>query len=266
MCEYSITSVARTVIRLFGAPDAELEPEAAPADERVLAQVPPATGVKKLLIYAPDAIGRLMVEKLPADFLDLEKAGFVKFPVRSVYPSKTPVCYASMFSGLMPEGHGIHKYEKPVLSCRTVFDVLPAQGIRTAIVSVKDCSIDIIFRGREVDYFSEPDDHEVTGRALELINSGAHDCILAYHQNYDDILHDSDPWNNAALKAVKEHLRAFKELAGAFDKKWSSLPRAVFFAPDHGAHTDPATTKGTHGDDIPDDMDVMHFWRFHPGK
>jgi len=265
MDQYSIASVAGTIAGLFGAPGEGLEPGAAPADARVAALVP-APGIKKLLIYAPDAIGRKMVSKIPAEFQRLEAAGFSKFPVQSVFPSKTPVCYASMFSGLAPEGHGIRQYEKPVLSCKTIFDALPARGVRTAIVAVKDSSIDLIFRGRKVDYYSEPCDRDVTGRALLLINAGEHDCILAYHQDYDEILHATDPWNNAALNAAKGHVRTFENLVRVFDRKWGGLPRGAFFAPDHGAHTDAATGKGTHGANIPEDMEVDHFWRFQPGK
>jgi len=261
MDDYSITSVAGTILTLFRTADRCLEPGAAPADARVLA-LAPAAGIKKLLIYAPDAIGRGMIARLPAEFKKLEAAGFRKFPVQSVFPSKTPVCYASMFSGLKPEGHGIRQYEKPVLSCKTIFDALPANGVRTAIVAVKDSSIDLIFRNRGVNYFSEPCDPDVTERALELIDAGGHDCILAYHQEYDDILHDSDPWNAEALGAVKRHLLAFEALTAAFDKKWGGLPRGVLFAPDHGAHYDAAAGKGTHGDDSPADMDVAHFWKF----
>jgi len=265
MSEFRITSVAGTILTAFRTADRCLEAGAAPADARVLELLPPG-GVKKMLIFAPDAIGLKMVGKLPEVFKKLETAGFRKFPVQSVFPSKTPVCFASMFSGLSPEGHGIRKYEKPVLSCKTVFDALPAHGIRAAIVAVKDSSIDLIFRGREVDYFPEASDPDVTDRALGLIAAGEHDFLLVYHQEYDDILHDTDPWNSAALEAVKGHVLAFEQLSGAFEKKWETLPRAVLFAPDHGAHTDPATGLGTHGDDIPADMDVAHYWRFRPGK
>jgi len=261
MPEYSITSVAGTVLALFGAAGEGLEPGAAAADARVLAAAPKG-GVRKLLIYAPDAIGRLAISKFPAAFSGLEGAGFLKFPVRSVFPSKTPVCYASMFSGLAPAGHGITQYAKPVLKCRTIFDALPARGVRTAIAAVKDSSIDLIFRGRRVDYCSEPYDREVTARALELIAAGNHECVLAYHQCYDDTLHATDPWNAAAQEAIKDHVSAFRELTAAFDKKWRGVPRAALFAPDHGAHIDPATGRGVHGADIPSDMDVAHFWKF----
>ena len=195
-------------------------------------------------------------------FAGLRADGFLEVPLQSVVPAKTPVCYASMFTGLPPAGHGITQYQKPVLACRTIFDVLPAYGQRAAIVAVKESSIDRIFRGRRADYFSEPDDQAVAARALALINAGEHDFLLVYQQAYDDHLHAADPWDAPAEQAIAGHLAAFRELAGAFDEKWAGLPHAVLFAPDHGAHVDPATGKGTHGDAVPADMDVAHFWKF----
>lgn len=259
MNEYCITSVAGTVLKLFGG-GAGLEAAAAPADARVLG-LAPAGGVKKLLIYAPDAIGRGAIARFPELFAGL-RAGCAELPVQSVFPSKTPVCFASMFSGLAPAGHGITQYAKPVLKCKTIFDSLPAQGLRVAIVAVKDSSIDLIFRGRPVDYFSEVYDGQVTARALALIEAGAHDVVLAYHQEYDDILHACEPWNAAAQAAIARHAGSFETLAAAADKAWAGLPRGMVFAPDHGAHIDPANGRGTHGADIPEDMDVAHFWKF----
>lgn len=258
--ELIITGVARTLLEALGVKDG-LDAGAAAADGRVLKMLP-AGGVKKMLVYAPDAIGRRIMGLRPELFEGIKAAGFTGVDVRSVFPSKTPVCFASMFSGLPPAGHGIKAYEKPQLKCRTVFDALPAAGRKCAIAAVKDSSVDLIFRGRKVDYFSEEYDGEVTARALELIEAGGHDFILAYHQEYDDLLHEKGPWKESAVEAVGRHTEAFLKLAAAFDKKWAGVPRAVLFAPDHGAHADPATGKGVHGDDSPADMDVTHFWRF----
>lgn len=258
--EVCITSVAATLLAALGVKEG-LEPAAAPADARVLG-LAPAGGVKKVLVYAPDAIGRRMVTVHSELFEKFLAAGFTRVDVRSVYPSKTPVCYASMFSGLPPAGHGITRYEKPALKYRTVFDALPAAGLKAAIAAVKDSSIDLIFRGRPADYYPEEYDQQVTARALALIEAGAHDLILAYHQEYDDLLHAEGPWKPGPVAAAARHAEAFLELAEAFDRRWAGVPRAVLFAPDHGAHTDPGTGKGAHGDNSPADMDVTHFWKF----
>src|SRR5258706_14345046 len=50
--------------------------------------------------------------------------------------------------------HGIKRYERPVLSCDTIFDALARAGKKVAIVAVRDSSIDLIFRERPIDYFS----------------------------------------------------------------------------------------------------------------
>lgn len=257
--EVCVTAVAATLLAALGVKGG-LEAAAAAPDARALALLPPG-GVKKILVYAPDAIGRRMVTVHPELFAGFAAAGFKRLDLRSVYPPKTPVCFASMFSGLPPAGHGITQYEKPQLACRTVFDALPAAGLKAAIVAVKDSSMDLIFRGRPVDYHSEADDAAVTARALALIEAGAHDFILAYHQEYDDVLHEATPWTPEAVTAAGRHAAAFLELAAAFDKKWAGTPRAALFAPDHGAHIDKATGKGAHGDDCPADMDLAHFWR-----
>lgn len=254
-----ISSVARTALELLGVKEG-LDPAASAADARVTALAP--GGVKKLLVYAPDAIGRRMVTLHPEFFEPLLAAGCKRFDLRSVFPSKTPVCFASMFSGLTPHGHGIKQYEKPVLACKTLFDALPAAGRKAAIVAVKDSSIDLIFRGRPVEYYSEADDAAATARALALIADGAHDFLLVYHQEYDDLLHETGPWKDGSLAAVRRHIDSYMQLSMAFGKRWLGIPRASAFTPDHGAHTDPATGKGVHGDDIPADMDVAHFWRF----
>ncbi len=262
--EPSIAGVARTALEALGVKEG-LEAAAAPANPRVLDLVPPG-GIKKLLIYAPDAIGRRMALIHPELFAGIDAAGFRKIDLRSVYPSKTPVCFASMFSGLMPSGHGIKQYEKPALKCRTIFDALPAAGFKTAIAAVKDSSMDLIFRGRAADYFSEEYDPQVTDRALALLEAGAHDVILAYHQEYDDLLHKAGPWKDEAVAAVARHTEAFLRLAAAAKERWKGVPHGILFAPDHGAHTDPATGRGVHGDDIPADMNVTHYWKFRRGQ
>ena len=56
-------------------------------------------------------------------------------PMLSVMPSVTPVCFASMYTGVMPDVHGIKFYTKPVLKIETFFDVLiKADVVDVAVV------------------------------------------------------------------------------------------------------------------------------------
>lgn len=56
-------------------------------------------------------------------------------------------------------------------------------------MAVKDCCIDLIFRGRVIYYYTEEYDSEVNARTLELIEKKDYDLIVAYNQEYDDVMH-----------------------------------------------------------------------------
>jgi hypothetical protein len=78
-------------------------------------------------------------------------------------------------------------------------------------------------------------------------------------------MHASTPEDPKALEAFRRHLKSFETLASAFNKRYVSSNRVVVFAPDHGTHIDPATGKGSHGSDAPEDVDVNHFWGVYKG-
>jgi hypothetical protein len=256
----AIASVTPTLCRLLS-----VEPPAvcsAPALELVLALG--LARVERVLVYAPDAIGRVFLYNHPDLKRRLVAASDVQVELRSMTPPKTPVCFASMFTGALPEVHGIRKYERSVLVCDTLFDALARAGKRAAIVAVKGCSMDIIFRNRPIDYYTEEDDQQVTERALELVRECRHDFIVAYHQEYDDTLHRTRHDGPEALAAAGRHVETFARLSQATEEHWAGYNDALVFAPDHGAHFDAAKGKGDHGEDIPEDMDVLHYWRLRP--
>lgn len=219
---------------------------------------------EKCLLYAPDAIGLDVYREHTALFESAREYAPFEVPLRTVYPPKTPVCFASMFTGALPEAHGIRRYEKPVLRCDTLFDALIRAGMRVAIVAVERSSIDLVFRGREVDYFSEKYDREVTSRAVGLLDAAGHDVIVAYHQEYDDTLHDTTPRSARALRALKNHAESFATLSKAAAGSWRRFNHLIAFTPDHGAHVDVKTGHGTHGDDIDEDMNVLHLYGVDP--
>lgn len=263
----SITSITPTICKLMG-----ISPPTS-SDGNILNTVIQTaevdlsiTNIDKCLIYAPDAIGTIFYREYESYFKSVRKYAPSKVPLLSVFPPKTPVCFASMFTGSLPEIHGIKAYEKPVLTCDTIFDALERAGKSVAIVAVENSSIDRIFRKRSIDYFSEKYDEQVTKCVLDLIQTNKHDFILAYHQEYDDVLHETDPRSQPALQAVRNHVKSFEILATTCEKHWRDYNRLILFAPDHGAHINPVTGKGTHGENIPEDMQVMHFFGFGKGK
>ena len=215
--------------------------------------------IKRALIYCPDAFGVHALTKYPHLKERLERSSDTSIELSSMFPPKTPVCFASLFTGGSPEEHGIRRYEKPVLACETLFDALVRAGKRTAIVAVRDSSIDKIFRDREIDYVSPAYDPLVTAKTLDLLESGEHDVIIVYHQEYDDLLHATGPFSKLGERALENHVASWELLLDAVARKWKS-DYLVAFTPDHGGHVVPETGRGDHGDDRADDMLVRHFF------
>jgi hypothetical protein len=261
-----MASVAPTLCALFGVPmpfDGE-----SPALEPVLTLARAALGggpVRRCLVFAPDALGDQFAAARPDLAATVAGVASLAVPLHSIDPPWTPVCFASMFTGASPARHGIRKYEKPVVAIDTAFDAFARAGRRVAIVAVADSSLDRIFRGRALDYFSEKYDPWVTEKALSLVAADRHDLVIAYHQEYDDVMHALGPVHPRALRGARNHVEAFVDLAAAVESAWARHPRALVFAPDHGAHPDPSTAGGAHGTADPADMNLAHYWAVRPG-
>ena len=254
---YSLDSVTPTVCALMKI-DSPNGSTAKPISEII--ETAKGRKIDKILLFAPDAIGEWLYQRHKVEFIDVIEEAPIQLLVKSITPSYTPVCYGSMFTGMKPEEHGITKYMKPVLTVETLFDAASKAGRRVALVAVKDCSIDLIFRGRKIDYYTEKYDPEVIDRVFELLESRDYDLIVAYNQEYDDLMHSSTPTHPEALEAFRRHLKTFKSLAHAFNKKYGGVNRAIAFLPDHGTHVDLESGKGSHGTNSPEDMEVRHFW------
>ena len=184
------------------------------------AQAENISKIDKCLIFAPDAIGVHLYNKYSRLFDKVHESAPVRVPLYSMIPPKTPVCFASMFTGLTPQCHGINCYSKPVLKCDTIFDALIRADKKVAIVAVVNSSIDMIFRGRNIAYFSEDYDPQVTKKVIELLKADEHDVIVAYHQEYDDTLHKTELYSKDAIEALKNHINSFAKIADFFDRCW----------------------------------------------
>jgi hypothetical protein len=145
-----------------------------------------------------------------------------------------------------------------------MFDALLEGNKRVAIIAVHGSSMDLIFRERNLGYFSEPYDPDVTRRALQLVETAAYDLMAVYQQEYDDTLHRSSPLSPDALRAAKGHIEAFATLSRAVREFWNQYRTILIFAPDHGAHLDPVSGHGDHGEDIPEDMHLFHCYGLIP--
>ena len=259
--EGSIATLAPTVSALFGVPAPAVSQEKPLRSVLEYAAVQlGGGGVSRCLIYCPDALGNHLWSQFTEHRARITRCCPHRVSVSAMLPPKTPVCFASAFTGASPEIHGIRRYERPVLACDTLFDAFARAGRRVAIVAVRDSSIDLIFRNRSVDYFSEEYDGEVSTRALSVIAADAHDVVVVYHQEYDDELHRTQPFSPDAIRALQNHVASVEMLAQAVRSSWSGHASAMVVAPDHGAHVDPDTGRGDHGLDIVEDVSVSHWY------
>ncbi len=256
-----IERVAATVCGLLGIPSHDGAAQPIPA---VLSAAEVAFGGRcadRVVLYNPDAIAQWIYEAYRADFAPVEDAAALRLPMRSVMPSVTPVCFGTMYSGVLPAVHGIQSYVKPVLTVNTLFDDLLRARKKPAIISTAGDSISKIFLEREMDYFIYQTVEECNRKALELIREDRHDLIVLYNGNYDTMMHRHGPEGVEALKALKENIATYAALHKALDAHRGEHRTALVFAPDHGCHLT-ADGKGSHGCDDPSDMNIPHFYSF----
>ena len=220
--------------------------------------------VEKMLIFAPDAVGIQLWEKYPENLPRVQNLAPVRVPIRSVMPSVTPVNFASMYSGALPEVHGIQEYAKPVLTCETLFNVFPECNKKTAICASNGCSIDTIFRKRKITYISSRTDAESFNFTEMLLRNYDYDFILDYMGDYDSIMHKTAPFAPEAIRAYEICIETFEKLVQITDEVWKGYNRLVIWSPDHGSHLRD-NGHGTHGSDLPEDLLVYHFYRVKKG-
>ena len=269
MAEYinsvSITSIAAALCRAMGAQAPE---QAAPANESLVQLVKTQTKAgqaDRLFMYNPDAIAMWLWQKYTEKFLPVACHTQLTVPLYTVMPSVTPVCFGSLYTGALPEVHGIRRYEKPVITIDTVFDALIRAGKRIAVLADTGCSIAKIFLNRQMDYFIYDTLGEINQKALELIEKDEHDVIVVYHADYDATMHKNGTEAAISLAALDANVTAFDTFAQAIKAHWQQHDTLIGFAMDHGCH-DIDGGCGSHGLDMSEDLNIVHFYGVFPAK
>lgn len=254
-----ITQVASTVLNLVGV---EKDSEMADPIPEVLSSCGGFGGCDRVFMYNPDAIAQWIFNRYSKYSNPAKNESRLALEMLSVVPPVTPVCFASMYSGLQPEKHGIRRYEKPILKCATIFDILPKANKKVAIVSTNGDSISLIFLERKIDYFIYSSVKECNEKAKQLIKEDRYDVIILYNTNYDYWMHRSSPTGFLAVHALKNNFKTYLELNNLIKQEWSEKHKtALAFAPDHGCHR-MFGILGTHGIEKPCDMNIVHLWNF----
>ena len=120
MTRSTIASLTPTVCDLFRIPPPLINGEAGlkTVGDHARALLGEAA-IDRCLVYCPDALGEHIWSRYPAEADGISAVCPQRVRLGSVVPPKTPVCYASIFTGALPESHGIRRYERPVLAVDT---------------------------------------------------------------------------------------------------------------------------------------------------
>lgn len=254
-CPYSLTGVAAAVTAALGAE----APQCAAPPVEPLQKLIEAEPVDRVVLYNPDAIALWLFEKYTADFLPVMTNARLTLPLQSVMPCVTPVCFATMYTGALPEVHGLKAYRKPVIKTDTVFDALLRAGKKCAIVSVENASMSKIFLERNMDYFFFETTEEVLAKAADLIRQDEYDLLCVYDPDYDDAMHHCGPEGEGAMAALRRNAAAYADLAQVIRETKNGRRTLLGFAPDHGCHEIDGGG-GSHGLMMPEDMNIIHFY------
>ena len=213
----------------------------------------------RVVLYHADAVGMYIWQKYTDLFAPVYEHTTLSIPYASTVAPVTPVAHASMYTGLLPRQHGISTYERPQLSCSTLFDVLIEQGKKVAIVCQDDSSFSRIFAGRDLDYFIvDGNAREIQKKALELIRSDKYDLISIHTYDYDYASHFNGPESAAALEQLAVEVDGFDRICKAL-KEFEGKHRILYsYSPDHGQHLVPGGT-GDHCLLMAEDINVLHF-------
>ena len=219
----------------------------------------------RIFMYNPDAIGQWIYEKYPHLMKEVTDRTDMQVAFRTVMPSVTPVCFGTIYTGAQPAVHGIRRYEKPVINIDTLFDALLRAGKKPVIVAYGKSSLGMIFLEREMDYFIYSNIDQVNAKAAEIIMEDKYDFVVVYNGNYDSRMHKFGPESVEALGELRANSHTFAMFDEMIARQWKSHNTLVGFAMDHGCHEidghDIDGPAGSHGLDMPEDLNVMHFYK-----
>lgn len=213
----------------------------------------------RVLVYNPDAQAQWMLQKYTDFYTPVLERMQHFVPFRTVFPSFTPVCFGSMYTGVLPTVHGIQSYAKPIIKTDSLFDALLRAEKKTCLAAVEGCSMSKIFIDRPIDYIFKPTDAEVVDSALEVIKEDKYDWISVYNQEFDDLMHANGPEHELSIGAIHRHVDSFVRLYEAVEKYWADHNTLIVWAPDHGVHLS-NEGYGWHGTDMTCDLNILHYF------
>lgn len=259
MERYSLTDITKSLCNAINIPPPAYAKSSIGVLDEFVNEKTCGQGVDRMVIFNPDAIAEWITEKYSDILKDIVDSD-LKVQMLSVVPPKTPVCFASIYTGATPAEHGIQHYEKRKIELDSFFDAIARGNKKGCIVTVANQSMDILFRDRNIDYFALANDKEVVCKAVQLINSKQYDIICVYNQEYDDMMHRTHPKSLLSKRALKHYNESYKLLQQAVENSYTNEKTLLATITDHGVHRE-WYLLGNHGKDIPQDMNILHFYK-----
>lgn len=212
----------------------------------------------KLSVIVMDALGMSTWKKGRELTPTLNKLEAVHGTViHSVMKSITPVNFATMLTGASPENHGITDRKMSLVN-ETIFDVMREAGMISATAARAISSLGILIspHSDKPGIANSNLDADVTQIAVSRIMDG-YNLVWVQFLDVDDAGHTYGPLSDEGMEAVARvdgNLRIVLEAAR--DNGYSVIVLA-----DHGQHdSGDESHKGTHGTDMPEDIEVPFLW------
>lgn len=271
MSEYnkiSLTRFASTIADLTGV---ERPKE---ADEPVEWAVEALRDISKepfdrVFIQNPDSCGEWLYEKYRDALTPVLKNTQLTIPFKTVMPSVTPVCFGTMYTGALPEVHGIQKYEKPLIKIDSLFDSWIRAGKKVCLISTDTASMSNIFKDRPFDIINcskdgKTEEGMAIQKAQEVILEDKYDVVILYTWMYDTLDHKYGPESPEAIEVLYRQSAAFDLICSEIKRVWKKHNTLISFSTDHGCHPCSPIERleghlGTHGSDSPLDLNILHF-------
>lgn len=263
--ETSVDTLCAALAGIMGIPAPQ---SAAPANGALMEYADKVFGggkADRVFMYNPDAIAQWIYEKYSQLFREADAHTELKIPFCTVMPSVTPVCFGTMYTGAQPAVHGIRRYEKPVIKIDTLFDVLIRCGKKPVIIAYGESSMGLIYKERQMDYFVFDTVEQVNAKAAQLILEDKYDFYAVYNGNYDTYMHKFGPEGIEALAEIKANSRTYGMFADMIAEHWTNHNTLMAFAMDHGCHAIDDNS-GSHGLDMPEDLNIVHLYKAYPHK
>jgi len=214
---------------------------------------------ERAILYHADAVGMHMWQKYTDLFAPVHKHTSLALPFCSTLEPVTPVAHASMYTGLMPEEHGIKTYVRPRLLCSTLYDEMIKAGLRPVIVAQEDSSFLHLFSGRDIKSYECVTSFDTVSTALKVIEEDDYDLLSIHVFDYDTAAHNCGPEAKESKNAIAFEAEGFDKIVTAAKKYGHGRNALISYSPDHGQHL-VKPGKGDHLFEIPEDMNIVHFF------